>query len=80
MAAELQSTDDVKRLTDVIISHLADAAGATSASLSVVVEDGRGGSNYGLIDVAAGSNPDVVVGTPPGARLIAIRLNAPRMS
>lgn len=41
VAAELQSSDDVKRLTDVIISHLADAAGATSASLSVVVEEGR---------------------------------------
>ena len=41
VAAELQSTDDTKRLTEIIISHLADAAGATSASLSVVLEDDR---------------------------------------
>lgn len=41
VAAALQATDDVKRLTEIIISHLADAAGATNSSLSVVVEEGR---------------------------------------
>jgi serine phosphatase RsbU (regulator of sigma subunit) len=39
VAAELQSTRDLENLTNVVISHLADAAGATTASLNVLVDD-----------------------------------------
>jgi GAF domain-containing protein len=39
VAAELQSTNDQERLTNVIVSHMADAAGATTASVSVLVDD-----------------------------------------
>ena len=39
VAAELQSTRDLENLTNVVISHMADAAGATSASLNVLVDD-----------------------------------------
>ena len=52
VAAELQSTDDIKRLTEIIISHLADAAGATSASLSVVR---RGRSRLAMLGLRGGS-------------------------
>jgi GAF domain-containing protein len=40
VAAELQTTRDLENLTNVVISHLADAAGATTASLSVLVGEG----------------------------------------
>src|SRR4051812_38491294 len=40
VTTELQAADDLKTLTDVVITHLADAAGATSASLSVLVSEG----------------------------------------
>ncbi len=39
VAAELQSTRNLETLTNVVISHMADAAGATTASLSVLVDD-----------------------------------------
>jgi serine phosphatase RsbU (regulator of sigma subunit) len=39
VAAELQSTRDLENLTNVVISHMADAAGATTASLNVLVDD-----------------------------------------
>ncbi len=39
--AELQSTDDLERLTEIIVTQLADAAGATSASVSLRVDDDR---------------------------------------
>jgi GAF domain-containing protein len=39
VAAELQSTRDLEHLTNVVISHMADAAGATTASLNVLVDD-----------------------------------------
>jgi GAF domain-containing protein len=39
VAAELQSTRDLENLTNVVISHMADAAGATTASLSVLVDE-----------------------------------------
>lgn len=39
VATELQSADDLQTLTDVVVSHLADAAGATTASLAVLVDD-----------------------------------------
>jgi GAF domain-containing protein len=40
VAAELQSTRDLENLTNVVVSHMADAAGATTASLSVLVDAG----------------------------------------
>jgi serine phosphatase RsbU (regulator of sigma subunit) len=39
VAAELQTAETPEALTDVVVSHFADAAGATTASLSVVLED-----------------------------------------
>src|SRR3954451_4582212 len=40
VAAELQTAETPDKLTDVVVSHFADAAGATTASLSEVLEDG----------------------------------------
>ncbi len=39
VAAELQSASDIKALGDVVVTHLADAAGATAASLAERVAD-----------------------------------------
>ncbi|HET6563214.1 MAG TPA: SpoIIE family protein phosphatase [Marmoricola sp.] len=39
VAAELQSTRSLESLTNAVISHMADAAGATTASLSVLVDE-----------------------------------------
>ncbi|CAA9320804.1 MAG: Serine phosphatase RsbU, regulator of sigma subunit [uncultured Nocardioidaceae bacterium] len=50
VAAELQNARTLEMLTDVVISHMADAAGATTASLSVVLEDGM----LGMLGVRGG--------------------------
>ena len=39
VAAELQSTSDLAGLTNIVVSHMADAAGATTAALSVRVDE-----------------------------------------
>lgn len=39
VGAELQSASDLASLTNIVVSHLADAAGATTASLSVMLDD-----------------------------------------
>lgn len=39
VATELQAARDVPTVTNIVVSHLADAAGATTASLSVLVDD-----------------------------------------
>ena len=39
VGAELQSAGDLESLTNIVVSHLADAAGATTASLSVMLDD-----------------------------------------
>lgn len=39
VATELQSARDLAGLTNIVVSHLADAAGATTASLSVLIDD-----------------------------------------
>ncbi len=44
---------------------------AGSCTFTVVVDDGRGGTNYGSVDVAAGENPDITIGTPPGISITA---------
>ena len=38
VAAELQSATTVETVTNIVVSHMADAAGATTASLSVTVD------------------------------------------
>ena len=38
-AAELLSAEDVASVTEIVVAHLADAAGATTASLSLVTDD-----------------------------------------
>ena len=42
-----------------------------SCVFTVQVDDGRTGHNYGTANVAAGSNPDVVIGVPQGSPLTA---------
>lgn len=39
VAGELQSVQDLPGVTNIVVSHMADAAGATTASLSVLVDD-----------------------------------------
>ena len=39
VASELQSVQDLPSVTNIVISHMADAAGATTASLSMLVDD-----------------------------------------
>ena len=39
VAGELQGSEDLKTLADVVVTHLADAAGATTASVSVLVDE-----------------------------------------
>ncbi len=39
VGADLQAADDLSRLTEVVVSRLADAVGATTGSLSVLVDD-----------------------------------------
>lgn len=39
VATELVSADTVEKVTDVVVQHLADAAGATTASLSLLVDE-----------------------------------------
>jgi hypothetical protein len=52
------------------LSALPESGGCT---FKVVVDDSRGGSNYGQADAAAGENPEVVLGNPAGG----IALGAP---
>src|SRR4051794_35006671 len=51
VAAELQTAETPGELTDVVVSHFADAAGATTASLSQVLEDGT----LGLMGIRGGT-------------------------
>ena len=39
VAAELQSANNLEALTEVVITHMADAAGATTSSLAVLADD-----------------------------------------
>jgi GAF domain-containing protein len=77
VAAELQASEDLERLTNVIVSHMADAAGATTASLSLVVRDGvlalvglRGGSPGAA---SRWATYPVDASTPAGTALLAGR-------
>lgn len=52
VAAELQTTETLEELTDVVVSHFADAAGATTASLSVVLAEGT----LGMVGIRGGTH------------------------
>ena len=39
VATELQTVRDLPSVTNIVVSHMADAAGATTASLSVMIDD-----------------------------------------
>ena len=39
VATELQAVGNLEGLTNIVVSHMADAAGATAASVSVLVDD-----------------------------------------
>ena len=78
VAAELQTAETPDKLTDVVVSHFADAAGATTASLSEVLEDGtlglmgiRGGTESALsrfasypVDLTTPAGEAVLTGKP----------------
>ena len=51
VATELQSAGDLERLTNIVVSHMADAAGATTASLAVLVDD----ETFGLLGLRGGT-------------------------
>ncbi|HEX2893073.1 MAG TPA: SpoIIE family protein phosphatase [Marmoricola sp.] len=50
VGAELQSASDMASLTNIVVSHLADAAGATTASLSVMLDE----ATLGLLAIRGG--------------------------
>jgi GAF domain-containing protein len=51
VATELQAAGNLERLTNIVVSHMADAAGATTASLSVMVDD----ETFGLLGLRGGT-------------------------
>jgi PAS domain S-box-containing protein len=74
VAGELLGAEDLKTLTDVVITHLADAAGAVAASMSVLVDD----RTLALVGLRGGA-PDAASrwatypfdrGTPAGTALL----------
>jgi GAF domain-containing protein len=80
VAAELQSAGDLERLTNIVVSHMADAAGATTASLSVMNDDDTF-SLVGLRGGTAGANTRYATypaddTTPAG---VAVRMRKPLM-
>jgi serine phosphatase RsbU (regulator of sigma subunit) len=74
VAAELQTAETPEQLTDVVVSHLADAAGATTASLSVLLD----AHTLGIVGIRGGTRGaadrfktwPVDTGTPGGEAVL----------